>query len=309
MTLAEVLLTNHIRPQSSGQYRGTCPFRENHTTGSDGSNSFFISPEINAYHCFSCKSKGKLLDLLIKKFKVPMSEAVKYVTINVSAEKNKPSSDIPDLIVDYSKPPKMLLKRGLFKQTLRKFKVGSYVNEKGQEVAVIPILNSEGVLVAVKYRINTPKGKVMWSTKYEKSFFYNQTDSCTAILVEGESDTMRAVQNGYPNTWGLLGSALTKEQYKILKTLNTLYIATDRDEAGLRIAEEVYEALYREVKILFVPYPKDDPEKCSRREWDAAVKNSTGYAEYSLAMQKLFGLLYLKVKKDIKKAKKFSLHK
>jgi DNA primase len=308
MSLTEILAKWSITLQANGQYRGKCPFRENHTTGADGSNSFFVSPDINAYHCFSCKEKGTLLNLLIKTFKVALSEAVKVLTISLTSKKSKEVEEL-EVIVDFSKPPKMFLRRGFYKSTLRKFKIGSYINEKGQEVAAIPLINPEGKLSAVKYRIDTPKGKLLWSTKYDKNFFYNQTNGSEAIIVEGETDVLRCVQNGSNNTWGLLGSAVTKEQYKILRTLNTLYIATDRDEAGLRIAEELYESLHREVKILFVPYPKGDPEKCLKKEWKEAVKAATHYAEYSLAMQKIFGVTYLKVKKDIKKSLKFSLHK
>ena len=39
-----------------GQIRMECPFRENHSDGS-GRMSFFVSPEINAYHCFAGETR------------------------------------------------------------------------------------------------------------------------------------------------------------------------------------------------------------------------------------------------------------
>ena len=41
---------------SNGQIRMECPFRENHTDGS-GKMSFFVSPDINAYHCFAGETR------------------------------------------------------------------------------------------------------------------------------------------------------------------------------------------------------------------------------------------------------------
>lgn len=41
---------------SNGQIRTECPFRENHTDGS-GRMSFFVSPNINAYHCFGGETR------------------------------------------------------------------------------------------------------------------------------------------------------------------------------------------------------------------------------------------------------------
>lgn len=75
-SLTEILSDFSPQLMSNGQIRMECPFRENHTDGS-GRMSFFVSPDINAYHCFAGETRvptneGTFLirDLNGKKLKV-----------------------------------------------------------------------------------------------------------------------------------------------------------------------------------------------------------------------------------------------
>ena len=87
---------------SNGQIRMECPFRENHSDGS-GRMSFFVSPDINAYHCFSCGSKGNLVRLLTTRFKVNYFEAVGLVRFT-EYRKEKVEFDL-DVMWDFHKSP------------------------------------------------------------------------------------------------------------------------------------------------------------------------------------------------------------
>lgn len=55
-SLLEIVAEWNPKLLSSGQIRMECPFRENHSDGS-GMQSFFMSPDINAYHCFAGETK------------------------------------------------------------------------------------------------------------------------------------------------------------------------------------------------------------------------------------------------------------
>lgn len=56
MDLLDVLKDFEPTRMANGQIRCMCPFRENHTDGS-GRMSFFLNPEIGAYHCFAGETR------------------------------------------------------------------------------------------------------------------------------------------------------------------------------------------------------------------------------------------------------------
>jgi hypothetical protein len=70
-----------------------CPFRENHEDGS-GRISFFVSPDKNAYHCFSCNEHGNLVNLLTTKFEVGYFDAMELVTISDFEKKDSPEFEL-----------------------------------------------------------------------------------------------------------------------------------------------------------------------------------------------------------------------
>lgn len=300
----EILNKHGLNRQTNGQYRGQCPFDENHTTEADGRNSFFVTPDINAYHCFSCGAKGHLLRLLLKRYQVPLKDAAKCLTFNTGEHSQQDKDREVEVMVDFSKPPRMFIRRGFTKETLRHFKVGAEY-DKGFETAVIPIFNERKKLVAVKYRKSVGGKRKMWSTSFTKRFFYNQTKSKEVILVEGETDVWRSYQYGYDDTWGVLGSKINSEQLEHLKSLDKLFLALDKDAAGFYLSELLYQYLRKDVELKYILYPAEDPDKCTEEEWDESVNKAVPYAKYSLAMAKHKDYKYAKAraKKDFLKRK------
>ena len=73
---------------SNGQIRMECPFRENHPDGS-GKMSFFATPNINGYKCFSCGCHGNLVRLLTTRFGVNYFEAMNSVNLTDYAPERK----------------------------------------------------------------------------------------------------------------------------------------------------------------------------------------------------------------------------
>ena len=78
--LLEIFSKYHPKVMSNGQVRCMCPFRENHTDGS-GQESFFLTPYLNAYHCFSCGAKGNIVRLLTTRMGVNYFEAAGMVQL------------------------------------------------------------------------------------------------------------------------------------------------------------------------------------------------------------------------------------
>lgn len=307
MTLKEAFADFSPSITGAGGIRSKCPFPELHSNSeSRNRKQFFADPNINRYHCFSCKSKGRLHGLLSSsRIGLTFSQALSLVTLLGKTDKKKIYS--LDEIVDWSTPPKMFLDRGFTKATLKHFKVGCYFDEeRKQEVTTIPYYMGK-LLKGIKYRLpDTRRGKVTWSSEgFDRdNFLYNYNKYYDwAILTEGETDVMRSYQNGYPNTVASLGAELTQGQYELLATYDAVYSAFDNDDAGMIATELLYLNLRSQssTELFIIPYPEEDPGKCSKEDWQLAIGNYTSYIEYSMAMTRHLGERYTKLKLRSKK--------
>lgn len=267
---------------SNGQIRMGCPFKDNHTDGS-GKMSFFVSPDINAYHCFSCGEHGNLIRLLTNTFGVNYFEAAGMVRLtDYTPEKKEFDLDI----IWNQTPPKEFLERGYSEKTLNHFKVGT--TDDGS--IIIPYYSNfenGGTLIGYQERKYINGNRVVKNNKGfdKKNYLYNlNTDKDYTILVEGQSDVWRLYEYGY-NACAIMGSNLSDEQLKMLLGFEKIYLALDNDEAGRRATETCQYLLQNSVPCLeLVPYTTKDPGECSKKEWDNAFENSTNYLVYSMEM-------------------------
>ena len=284
----------HATFLSNGQIRMPCVFKEKHTAvgAGDGSSSLFINPQINAYHCFSCGSKGTAVNLF-HSLKVPIKEILRSVTISkLPTVVDKESSFRYTLNLN---PPAQFLARGFSKETLKYFKVSTDIKD-GKEVSVIPY-ESKGKIVGIKYRIE----RDFWTTKFNKNFLYNDDGDLEVIVTEGETDVWRAHQLGFHNCVGLLGVEFTKEQVQLLKG-RTVIIATDNDLPGRVCAERLYQLLRLESKVKFLPYYGSDLGEAKEINYDS----STTYSEYVSEMGKPYKKVIDIAKKQAITRKKIS---
>lgn len=262
----------------SGQIRMECPFRDNHPDGS-GKESFFVTPEINAYHCFSCREHGNLIKLLVNSFDIGYFSAVELVRLSdYTPEERSFELDISWEL----KPPEAFLKRGFAEETLRHFKFG--VDKKGW--TVIPFYTPKGELVGYQRRTEKPERIVINSKDFNKAeYLYNYDDSFAYVVaVEGYSDVMRLFQHGY-NATSALGADISVWQAMMLGNFERVYLAFDNDLAGRRATEICYHQIKNLTNVLLVPYTTKDPGEClSKKEWQRAFENSTDYMEYSTQM-------------------------
>lgn len=268
---------------SNGQIRMECPFRDNHTDGS-GKMSFFVSPNINAYHCFSCHKHGNLVHLLTTKFGVNYFEAVEMVRLT-DYHPEKKDFDL-DLMWDLHKLPEEFLRRRYTKECLNHFRVGT--TESG--ATLIPYyrdFNSPTELLGYQERWYSDKNRRVKNSKGfdKKNYLYNLDYSKEyTILVEGQSDVWRLFQYGY-NACALMGSDISNWQVEKLSGFKTVYLALDNDEAGRRGTEICNYLLKNHTNIMLVPYETKDPGECkSQGDWESFFRASTDYVIYSMEM-------------------------
>lgn len=115
-----------------------------------------------------------------------------------------------------------------------------------------------------------------------------RTSKCV-IVMEGFMDVIRASSIGIKNTVALMGTALTKEQIKLIKRLsNNVIICLDGDGPGRHAAKNIGEVLNDEgfnVKIVTLPDP-DDPDTFilnnGKERFEALIENALNYSDYKI---------------------------
>ena len=115
-----------------------------------------------------------------------------------------------------------------------------------------------------------------------------RTSKCV-IVMEGFMDVIRASSIGIKNTVALMGTALTKEQIKLIKRLsNNVIICLDGDGPGRHAAKNIGEVLNNEgfnVKIVTLPDP-DDPDTFilnnGKSRFEALIENALNYSDYKI---------------------------
>lgn len=267
---------------SNGQIRMECPFRENHPDGS-GRMSFFVSPDINAYHCFSCGAKGNLVKLLTARFKVNYFEAMGLV--HHSEHTPEPKAFDLDVMWDFNKPPKEFLKRKYSKETLKHFRVGVTDDDE----IIIPYYSDFKHpinLLGYQKRWYYPDRIVLNSKHFNKKEYLYNLDLTFAytVVVEGQSDAWRLYQHGY-NACALMGSSISSWQVEQLSKFDRVYLALDNDTAGRKGIERCYFYLKNHTDVRLIPYTTKDPGDCiSKDDWVEAFQGNTDYAVYSMEM-------------------------
>lgn len=120
-------------------YRSKCPFHE------DSSPSFYVTPELNIFHCFGCGKSGDIFTFIMEYEKVPFVEALKILAEKAGVDikgfhgDNSVLYSIHEFAADFfndnlmnsSKVLNYVKKRGLNIDTIQKFKLG--FAERGNE--------------------------------------------------------------------------------------------------------------------------------------------------------------------------------
>ncbi|MFA5792975.1 MAG: DNA primase [Candidatus Gracilibacteria bacterium] len=127
------------------------------------------------------------------------------------------------------------------------------------------------------------KGELLFNLSRAKAFIKKED---FVLFVEGYFDTMASWQAGVFNTVATSGTALTEEQFKLVKRFTKkVALAFDSDSAGqeaLLRAVHTAQTLGLEIFVVEIPSGKDaaDTVKENPELWVGAVTNRKPYLEY-----------------------------
>ncbi len=134
--------------------------------------------------------------------------------------------------------------------------------------------------------INSPETIVYHKSSALFGFSYAKkqlAEKKSAILVEGQFDTILLHQNGYSNTIGLSGTACTEKHIEQLQRfVQELIIATDSDRAGIQSAHKIATIGYQfecDVSVIVLPEGKDPADILSENplKWEEFLKSRKDY--------------------------------
>jgi DNA primase len=303
--IGQVLDHYGVKLKKSGkELRGRCPIHQG-----EGADSFHVSTEKNAFHCFSCQAKGNVLDLVAAMEKCSVRDAGLKLQqwFNLAAHDGQQpgtpapaekSAATPQLVreevgdrgepnkplgfrlkdIDHGHP--YLAGRGIEPETAEYFGVG-FFSGKGTMSGriVIPIENERGELVAYAGRaIDGSEPKYKLPAGFKKSqVLYNlaraaeETDG-TVVLVEGFFDCIRVTQAGHACV-ALMGCSMSRDQEaQLAGHFRRVVVMLDGDEAGRRAAGEIVGKLAHRVWVRVVDVPEGrQPDQLSIEELQALV--------------------------------------
>ncbi len=180
----------------------------------------------------------------------------------------------------------ILEKVGLIKR-LHSGKIADFFTER----MMIPILDGLGNPIGFSARkvkegtfgakyVNSPETPLFKKSKVLFALFYSRkriAKERKALIVEGQIDAFRLIQEGFDFTISSQGTAFTEEQGKELLGLGVdkVYIAFDPDEAGLHATDKTGNFFQKEgVEVQVVLFPKGyDPDFILREKGPEEMKH------------------------------------
>ncbi|OGJ52694.1 DNA primase [Candidatus Peregrinibacteria bacterium RIFOXYC2_FULL_41_22] len=130
------------------------------------------------------------------------------------------------------------------------------------------------------------KGNILYGMNFAKPHIREKD---FVVVVEGYMDLISSYQAGVKNVVASSGTALTKEQLKLIKRYTkNLVFSFDTDEAGLEAltrAIENAQPMDFNIKVLLVPDGHKDPDECAKaspEKWRNAVLDAIPYLDFFL---------------------------
>jgi len=242
---------------------GLCPFHQEKTP------SFSVSNDKGIYKCFGCGKTGDVIQFIMEHKSKSYYQAITFL-----ADKYKIELDLKKKV--YDRPVQRLTKlsettikyfesRGISNNTLLRFNVtesNEWMPKAQKEVTAICFnYYRDEELINIKYRA---KDKDFKLAKNAELIFYNIDaikDTTTAIIVEGEIDALTLYECGHYNVVSVPNGAGNNLQYldncyQYFENKTKVIIATDNDEPGNNICEELARRIGKE-KCYKVLYPDD----------------------------------------------------
>jgi twinkle protein len=261
--MAELL---HLESFDEKNLKAKCCYHKEDTP------SFVYDKKHHTFHCFGCGVTIDLIDVLMQQgltFLDATQKLFEYANMEYSfGEKNVKTKSTYKYPHDENGDMTQIIlywgKRGISKDTLEYLNVGS----DGKGNTVFRFYDTNDVLTMVKYRPakSIPHGKTkIWCQEEADTtpllFNMNRINTNQPLLiVEGEGDAMSAIEAGYFNTVSVpLGAQnyhWIEECWEWLEQFNSIIIAADNDESGMKMRKE---CIYRlgTWRTKYVEYPKE----------------------------------------------------
>lgn len=264
--------------QGSGrERRARCVFHD------DSSPSMSINIEEGLYRCFvpACGASGDFVDFYMRVRSLTFTEAVDELARRVGitppprSQQNTDDNTIDEAIIDamhlrlMNTPPKLqwlVDHRGLTHATIQRWKIG----HDGDRY-YIPIRNELGTLVNIRrYKPGAAAHEKMisWRTGFGQARLWPfdsieraQQEGCPIYIMEGEMDTMLAIQNGLCAITATGGAGTWREPWNIMFSGLDVRIVYDIDESGRTGALNVASSLHGHasaVRIIEIPLTEPD---------------------------------------------------
>jgi twinkle protein len=229
----------NLRGRNSGTIKTECVFCQKDRTKNKHDKPVSIDIDKGIYNCHHCEKYGS-----IHKYKFEKEIKKEY-----KRPEWRNNTNLSDNAVKWFKG------RGIDQQTLIEMKIGEGLewmpqDQKKQNTIQFNYFR-DGKLVNTKFRTGDKKFKMV---KDAELIFYNIDsikDTKECVIVEGEMDALSYIQDGIKNVISVPNGASKGNnnlQYldnciQDLEHIETFYIATDNDEPGLKLREELVRRL------------------------------------------------------------------
>jgi DNA primase len=254
--------------KSGEELRGRCPIHQG-----EGTDTFHVSLSKNAFHCFSCKARGNVLDFVAAMERCSVRDAALKLAewFSIQPQDGDVKVEKPKVVgeSETNRPLTFQLKgvdheheylkaRGITKETAETFGVGFFPGKGSMSRrVVIPIHSERGELIAYAGRaIDGSEPKYKFPAGFHKSqvlFNLHRVTAQEVIIVEGFFDCMKVWQALHPFVLALMGSSLSEQQENLLlKQFKKVTLMLDGDKAGREAAEEIAERLMHKLYVRIV---------------------------------------------------------
>lgn len=207
-----------------------CGDHPNHTHA-----HFNINRDTGCWHCFRCSSGGNTIESLCKKLnKEGVVADDNYVITKTIEKKEYKPITLSDKAVRYyfdTLTFKPIEDKNFKIETLMKMDV-KYDDDLKYNVFMLCKPNGE----ACGYSIRTSKGYLHNPEGIkigELLYGYHLVKDATVYVVEGQTDTLRLVEAGYPAV-GVLGNHISDDQVELLRRFKKIVLIPDNDDTLLR---------------------------------------------------------------------------
>ena len=242
---------------------GLCPFHQEKTP------SFSVNSQKNIWHCFGCGEGGNIYTFLMKVNNWPFVEAIENVAerVGVSLPQDRQEQShrekygflykqldrelhgyIESLSSDKGISARNYLSgRKISNDMIHQFRLGYAVSGRFRERLIFPVFDVRDRCLAFGGRILDSNAKTAKYINSAESPIYTKGNHLyglniakpaiqkqnRAIVVEGYMDVLACHQAGVHNVVGVLGTALTLNQSRLLKRFTeNITLVFDADDAG-----------------------------------------------------------------------------